>query len=486
MQSAVEDANTALADRDFGQIIDGQLELDGRANAVINPSTGERIIDMPMGTVEDVNRAVRAARRAFPAWSRRTPADRAAMLLSLADVIDAHGEVLAQLESLNVGKPHPMSSEEIPVASDVLRFMAGAVRSGRSPAADEYVEGYLSMVRREPLGVIGGITPWNFPLLTAVTKIAPALAVGNTVVLKPSELTPLTTVMFADLARAVLPDGVLNVVSGTGPEIGQALAQHPDVAMMSLTGSVASGMAVARSGVDTLKRIHLELGGKAPVVVFDDVDVDALVQTVRTAGFFNAGQECGAATRILCAATILDDVVARLCDAVSSIKVGGPDEGADIEMGPLISESHRQRVDGIVEGAISDGTSVELGGGSADRPGFFYRPTILADIPDGSTVSRVEIFGPVVTVEKFDDEEDAIRRANESDYGLSASVWTENTRRALRVSDALNYGTVWVNTHLVLANEMPWVGFGKSGIGRELSTYALDDFSRTKHVMIAK
>lgn len=483
------DLSDLLTGHRFGHVIDGRLETELRGSTfpVINPSTGEQIVEMPLGTTDDVDRAVRAARRALTEWRRRTPAARAAVLLSMADIIDDGAETFAQLESLNVGKPLALSRSEMPVAGDVFRFMAGAIRSVQTPAAEEYAEGYLSMIRREPLGVVGAITPWNYPLMTAVWKIAPALAAGNTLVLKPSELTPLTTVLFADLARELLPDGVLNIVCGDGPGVGQALADHPDIDMVSLTGSVESGVSVARAGAQTLKHVHLELGGKAPVVVFDDADLDAVVETVRTGAFVNTGQECGSATRVLCDAGIRDRLVAKLRDAARSLKVGGPDEGEDIELGPLVSEAQRRRVEGFVQAAVSDGASVEVGG---TRPpngsGFFYPATVLTNIPEGAAVSRVEIFGPVVTVEVFETEEEAIRRANDSRYGLSASVWTESGRRALRVVEALDYGTVWVNTHLVIASEMPWGGFGMSGLGRELSTYAIEDFSRTKHVMMAK
>lgn len=484
-----ETVSALLRDHHFGHVIDGQAEADSGQSTypVINPSTGEAIVDAPLGTAADVERAVAAARRALPAWRRYTPGQRAAVLHQLADLVDAHSDVFVELESLDVGKPLSVSRPEIPAASDVLRFMAGAIRSRHTPATDEYTTGYISMIRRGPVGVVAAITPWNYPFMTAVWKVAPALAAGNTMVLKPSEITPLSTLYFAELAREILPPGVLNVVCGDGPGVGQALSNHPDVDMISFTGSITGGVSVARAAADTLKHVHLELGGKAPVVIFDDADLDAAADTVRTMGYWNSGQECGAATRVLCASSLREAFVAKLRAAASTLKLGRPQDGDDVDLGPLVTEAHRERVDAAVQGAIRDGATVELGGGSPEGwAGYFYLPTILTNIPPEASIARTEVFGPVVTVETFETEEDAIRLANEPDYGLAASVWTENARRALRVVESLDYGTVWVNTHLVVASEMPWGGYGMSGFGRELSTYALDDFSRTKHVMIAK
>lgn len=482
------DLTELLSANRFGNVIAGEVDSRNarRTHPVLNPSTGEPIVEVPVGSAQDVARAVDAAREALPEWRRRTPAARAATLLRLADVVDEHAESFARLESLNVGKPLSMARDEIPMISDVFRFMAGALRATWTPATEEYVDGYVSMIRREPLGVVGAITPWNYPLLTASWKIAPALGAGNTLVVKPSELTPLTTVLFAHLTRDVLPPGVLNVVCGTGPDTGQALADHPGIDAISLTGSVSSGIKVARAGAQTLKHVHLELGGKAPVVVFEDADLEAVVDTLRTMGFWNTGQECGAATRVICADSVKDALIEKLCAAAGSLAVGSPDEGDGIDMGPLISDVHRRRVHELVEAAVRDGATLALGGVVDGRPGFFYPPTVLADIPADSAILRNEIFGPVVTVETFAEEDDAIDLANNSAYGLAASVWTESGRRGLRLSEALNYGTVWINTHLVVASEMPWGGYGMSGTGRELSSYGLDDFTRTKHVMIAK
>lgn len=470
----------------LGHVIGGVLEPAGAdILEVVDPCTGNTIARIARGGAADVDRAVAAARAALPAWRALTPAERAKVLTAVADTVDAHLDDLIALESRNVGKPTSLAAEEIPGVSETLRFMAGAARALQSPATEEYVTGHVSMLRREPHGVIGAVTPWNYPLMTASWKIAAALAMGNTMVLKPSELTPLTTLRFMELVADVLPAGVVNVVVGTGPEVGAAIAAHPDIDMVSLTGSVASGQAVMADAAKTLKPIHLELGGKAPVVVFADADLDAVVDTVRMAGFINSGQECGAATRVLCDASISAELTRKLVDAVSTISVGSPDEGDGVEMGPLVSEAHLHRVAAIVDRARDAGATIEIGGQRLDREGYFYAPTVISHASRGAEITVEEIFGPVVTVETFDSEADAITLANSTRYGLASSVWTHNVGRALRMSSAMDFGTVWVNTHLALAMEMPWVGFGASGHGRECSTLALEDFSRTKHVMIA-
>lgn len=473
----------------FGHVIDGVREAvpDAGEQSVVNPSSAETIAEVPLGSAADADRAVAAARRALPGWRHTTPADRAGALLALAQLIDDNAQLFADLESLNVGKPSWVATGEIGAASDTLRFMAGALRTVSTPAADEYVEGYLSFVRREPLGVVAAITPWNFPLSTAVAKFAPALAAGNTVVVKPSELTPLTTVLFADLAQAILPPGVLNVVLGTGLEVGQALAVHPGVDALSMTGSIATGVALARAGADTLKPLRFELGGKTPVVIFEDADLPAAAELLRMAGTFNSGQCCGAATRIIVADAVHDRLVELLGEQVGSLHVGDPALGEAIEMGPVVSDDHLRKVEGLVQGAVGAGASVRTGGCRvAGERGFFYAPTVLTDIPAGEEILRTEIFGPVMTVERFTDEEQAIELANNTEYGLVASVWTESTRRALRVVDALEHGTVEVNTALKAPVEMPFGGFGMSGLGYENSSYAIDDFSRKKHVVLAK
>ncbi|MBO0824262.1 MAG: aminobutyraldehyde dehydrogenase [Actinobacteria bacterium] len=479
-------AHSRLANLPLAPFIGGRFRPDlPSANIlVINPATGDPLCEAPAADAAAVDEAVRAAQAAAGPWRCTPPVERARTLLSLADIIDDHGELFAQLESLNTGKPLMVSREEIPLASDALRFMAGACRTAQAPAAGEYAPGQLSVIRREPVGVVGAITPWNFPLMMAVWKIAPALAAGNTVVLKPSELTPLTTLLFADQSAAVLPAGVLNVLLGTGPVVGEAMTRHPGIAMICLTGSVPTGQAVALGAAQTLKRVHLELGGKAPVLVYPDADLRDVTETVRLAGFWNSGQECGSATRVLCHQEVAEELTARLESAVSTISVGDPAEGEDVEMGPLISARQLGRVDELIRGAERDGAQVILGGAPAGRAGFYYQPTMITGIRRGSEIVTHEIFGPVVTVQTFATEAESVEMANDVPYGLAASAWTKDTDRALRVSDALDFGTVWVNSHLTLTAEMPWGGFGLSGHGRDMSTYALDDYTRTKHVML--
>ncbi len=485
--TALDQARARLSKATLGHIINGRVESESRGGQidVVDPSTGDSIAWIPSGSAADVDRAVSAARAAFKGWRSLTPGSRSNVMLAVADAVDAHTEELALLESLNTGKPLAVSRGEIPVVAESIRFMAGAGRALQAPATDEYVSGYVSMIRREPVGVVGAITPWNYPLMTASWKIAGALTVGNTMVLKPSELTPLTTLRFMDIVSDILPAGVLNVVLGTGIDVGAALSQHPGIDLVSLTGSVVSGQHVIKDSAKTLKLTHLELGGKAPVVVFDDADLAKVVAGVRYAGYWNSGQECGAATRVLCSRSVREELTERLSRDVSTLKVGAPTEGEDIEIGPLISDIHLGRVNEMVERAERDGATLATGGHRGDRNGFFFTPTVVADVERGSEISTHEIFGPVVTIEEFTDEADAIELANSVPFGLAASVWTDNVRRAFRVSSGLDSGTVWVNSHLVLPAEMPWGGFGASGHGREMSTLGLDDFSRTKHVMIA-
>ncbi|OXR41229.1 Gamma-aminobutyraldehyde dehydrogenase [Nocardia cerradoensis] len=452
--------------------------------SVVNPSTEEVLGTFANGTAAELDAAVAAARAALPGWRRRTPGARAEILFAIADIVDDNTELLAAIESINGGKPLAAALEEIPVVSDCLRFMAGAARTAQTPAAGEYVSGMLSYIRREPVGVVGAVTPWNFPLMMAGWKIAPILAAGNTMVLKPSQLTPFSLLVLMELAGDVLPPGVLNVIIGRGSEIGGALARHPGIDMMALTGSLASGQAVARDSAPGVKRVHLELGGKAPVVVFPDADLDALVETLIATGYTNAGQDCGAATRVVCHHEVHDIVVEKLVAGAESLVTGDPCAEDGVQLGPVIGAMQRDRIAAMVDQARSDGAKVATGGFIPDRPGFFYPATVITDVAAGTPMAREEVFGPVISVETFTTESEALSKANDVDYGLAASVWTSDQQRALRMIEGLDFGSVWANTHLAFTTEMPWVGFGKSGYGRDNSIYALDDYTRTKHVML--
>ena len=457
----------------------------GETLEVLNPSTGEVIAEVPRSTAEDVERAVEAAKKAWDEWRLKTPKDRMELLLGLADVLDENAEELARLESLNVGKPWWVAKDEPPAMSDCFRFFAGAARNLEGKSAGEYVEGYTSIIRREPLGIVAGICPWNYPLYMAVWKMGPALAAGNVQIVKPAEQTPLTMLRFVELAQDVIPAGVLQVVTGDGVPAGDALVRHPDIRLVSLTGDTATGKIISKNAADTVKRLHLELGGKAPMVVLDDADPATVAEAIKIGGYFNSGQDCTASSRILVSKGIYDDVLTETTKVVEAMTVGDPAADDEIEMGPVISAEQQERVLGFLERATASKATIVTGGGALGERGFFVKPTIVTDVDQTSEIVQNEVFGPVVTVQPFASDDEAIEMANDVRYGLAASVFSENVGRALKVAARLDFGTVWVNEHLFpLTPEMPHGGFKESGYGKDMSIYSMEEYTRIKHVAV--